>query len=47
MHGFSRVSRPYLTYYLPTASSGYYGFTALSQSKQKPYSLLLSSLAVR
>jgi hypothetical protein len=41
------MSRPYLTYHLPTASSGYCGFTALSQSKEKPYSLLLSSLAVR
>jgi hypothetical protein len=46
MHGFSRMSRPYLTCHLPTASSGCCGFTALSQSKEKPYSLLLSSLAV-
>jgi hypothetical protein len=37
MHGFSRMSHPYLTYRLPTA---------LSQFKEKPYSLLLSSLAV-
>jgi hypothetical protein len=46
MHEFSRMSRPYLTYNLPTALSGYYGFTTLSQSKEKTSNLLLSSLTV-
>jgi hypothetical protein len=47
--GYARIFpyEPSLPNLPPTTnSSGYYGFDTLSQSKEKPYSLLLSSLTI-